>query len=148
MHTENTIWIQAPPQRVFALAADIARWPALLPHYRWVRVLQERPGERVAEMAAHRAHFPVKWTSLQCLFPDAGRIIYHHLRGVTAGMEVEWRIAPRDGGTHVTILHDLSPPGRLLRSRLATWVVGDFFVKGIAARTLHHLKSAAEGGGL
>jgi len=145
MHTENVIWMQAPPERVFELAADIERWPELLPHYRWVRVLEQRPGERLAEMAAHRAHFPVKWTSIQRLLPSEGRIIYHHVRGVTAGMEVEWRVAPHDGGAHVTILHDLKPSNWLLKSRLAAWIVGDFFVKGIADRTLHHIKLAAEG---
>lgn len=145
MHTENTIYMQAPPERVFALAADIVRWPELLPHYRWVRVFEEKPGMRVAEMAAHRAYFPVKWTSVQRLFPERGRIVYHHLRGVTAGMDVEWRMESRDGGTEVTILHDLDPANPLLRSRLAGWIVGDFFVKGIAARTLHHLKIVAEG---
>jgi ribosome-associated toxin RatA of RatAB toxin-antitoxin module len=146
MHTENAIWIDAPPERVFALAADVAQWPALLPHYRRVRLLEERPDERVVEMAARRGWFPVKWTSTQRLFPDAGCVTYHHVRGITAGMDVEWRLVPRDGGTQVTILHDLTSRSAVLRTRLAAWIVGELFVKVVAERTLRHIKRAAEEG--
>ena len=49
-----------------------------------------------------------------------------------------------NGGTRVVIVHDLDPRRWLLRTRLAQWIVGDFFVKGIAARTLEQVKLAAE----
>ncbi len=144
MHTENEIWINASPGRVFELASDIARWPSLLPHYRWVRVLKQTAEARTAEMSARRAWFPVKWTAEQRLAPEEGVIRFRHLRGLTVGMEVEWRLAPVNGGTQVVIVHDLDSRRWLLRTRLAQWIVGDFFVKGIAARTLAHVKLAAE----
>jgi ribosome-associated toxin RatA of RatAB toxin-antitoxin module len=144
MHTLDEIWMNAPADRVFGLAADIRRWPELLPHYRWVRVVAEGENQRTAEMAARRAFFPVKWTAQQRLIPEERRIIYHHVRGVTRGMEVEWRITERDGGTHVSIEHDLDSHNPLLRSRLADWIVGGFFVSGIASRTLQHMRRAAE----
>ena len=144
MHTENVIKMQASPALVFSLAADIARWPLLLPHYRWVTVLEERPDERVAEMAARRGPFPVKWTSVQRLFPEQGRITYHHLRGITTGMRVEWQLSACHGGTWVVILHDLTPNSWLLRLRLPTRIMRDFFVRSIAHQTLHHLRRVAE----
>ncbi len=145
MYTENAIWMQAPPERVFALAADIARWPELLPHYRWVRILEEHDGQRTAEMAARRGPFPVKWTARQRLVPEHGRIAYQHVRGITVGMDVEWRLTESDGGTQVVIVHDLVPRHWLLRTRVTRWIAAEFFVKGIAARTLYHLKRIAEG---
>jgi len=41
MHTENSIVIHAPVERVFALGAAIQEWPRLLPHYRWVIVFSD-----------------------------------------------------------------------------------------------------------
>jgi aromatase len=146
MHTENTIWMQAPPSRVFSLAAEVEQWPRLLPHYRWVRVGEDRGEARVVEMAARRGPFPVKWTSLQWRHPGEGRIVYRHLAGVTVGMEVEWRLTPREGGTEVVIVHDLAPRHWLLRLPPARRIAAEFFVKGIAARTLYHIKQAAERG--
>jgi len=146
MYTENVIWMQASPEAVFALAADIARWPRLLPHYRWVRVQEEGEGQRTAEMAARRGLFPVKWTARQRLLPERGRIVYKHIRGLTVGMDVEWRLTPVEDGTQVVIVHDLLPRHWLLRTRLTEWIAAEFFVKGIAAKTLSHLKRIAEDG--
>jgi len=145
IHTEDTIWIAAPPERVFDLAADIAQWPTLLPHYRWVRVLEENGNQRLVEMSARRSHIPVKWTSVQRLVPEQGRVLYTHVGGITRGMEVEWRLAPEDGGTRVVISHWLKPRRWFLRNPLAAWIVGQFFVKSIAGRTLHYIKRHAEG---
>ncbi len=144
MHTVNEIWMNAPPERVLELAAGIARWPEILPHYRWVRVISDEGGRRTAEMAARRSWFPVRWTAEQRVLPDERRITYHHTRGITAGMEVEWRIVERDGGCDVIIEHDLRSGNPLLRTRLADWIVGGIFVSAIADRTLQHMKRAAE----
>ncbi len=144
MHTENTLWMKARPERVFDFAQDIARWPERLPHYRWVKVLQEGEGERLAEMSARRSVFPVKWRAVQRLFPAQHSITYQHVGGLTTGMEVQWILTLDNGGTRVTIVHDLKPRSPFLRGRPAAWIIGDFFVKGIADRTLFHLKRAVE----
>ena len=60
-------------------------------------------------------------------------------------MEVEWRLATEDGGTRVVISHWLKPRRWFLRNPLAAWIVGQFFVKSIAGRTLHYIKRHAEG---
>jgi len=47
----------APPDLAFHVAADVERWPAILPHYRWVRFAEKRGfAEGRVEMAAWR-HF-------------------------------------------------------------------------------------------
>jgi ribosome-associated toxin RatA of RatAB toxin-antitoxin module len=143
MHTVDEIAINASVRRVFELAVDVTRWPEILPHYRWVKVVSQGWGPRTLEMAARRAWFPVKWTAEQRVVPAEGRVLYRHTAGLTAGMEVEWRIAEWEGGTHVVIEHRLRSRSPILRTRLAERVVAGF-VHGIAERTLAHIKLTAE----
>ena len=42
MHTENTVWMDGSPERIFELACRTEDWPRILPHYRAVTV---RDGE-------------------------------------------------------------------------------------------------------
>jgi ribosome-associated toxin RatA of RatAB toxin-antitoxin module len=114
MRTQIAIDVSAPPQRVFELSRDVARWPELLPHYRTVTV-QSRTADRVvARMAAvrpGRVPIPVWWHAEQWSDPsDASdlRLHFRHVGGVTRGMTVTWHIRPRDGGARVTIEHDFS----------------------------------------
>src|SRR2546422_360206 len=88
MHAENTLLIQADAPRIYALAAAVERWPEILPHYRWVRVLKDDGASRLVEMAARRDWIPVWWRAEQRLYPDEPRITFRHVQGVTAGMEV------------------------------------------------------------
>ena len=155
MHTENTITIHAPLARIFTLAADIQHWPNMLPHYRFVRVLdQNTDGTRkVVEMAATRADFPVKginypvkWRSVQICDHAAGRILFKHLAGIAQGMWVVWTLTPgKPGqGVRVTIAHDLAYPLPVLNGRFARDLVGRGFVQSIAGRTLATIKQIAE----
>ena len=41
MRTVDRIRVRAPFATVFAAASTVARWPAILPHYRWVRMLDD-----------------------------------------------------------------------------------------------------------
>jgi ribosome-associated toxin RatA of RatAB toxin-antitoxin module len=145
---ETAITMHAPPERVYALAAAVECWPDLLPHYRWVRVLDQRgERERLVEMAARRDLIPVWWRSVQRLYPERPGIEFLHVAGATRGMRVEWRITPRkDGSSAVVIWHAFRPPWPLVPDRLVRQVVGDYFVSGIARRTLAHLKALAEAG--
>jgi ribosome-associated toxin RatA of RatAB toxin-antitoxin module len=146
MHAERFVDIAAPAGTIYALAQDVARWPAFLPHYRWVKVLRESEDERVVEMAARRDWIPVRWTALQTLDPVTPRIGFRHLSGWTKGMAVKWLFEPSPGGTRVTIVHDLDySRRRVLGEWFGRRVVGDFFVQSIAGRTLARMKELAEG---
>jgi aromatase len=144
MHTETTVRIQGSADAVFAYAARVEDWPRLLPHYRDVRVIASRAGGRVVEMRARRGPIPVWWWARQEVIPAERRIRYTHLRGVTRGMEVEWRITPAEEGVVVTIVHDLSLRWPLIGRVVADWIIGPKFVDPIAGATLRTIKALVE----
>lgn len=150
MHTENALFIRADPDRIYQLAADIRNWPRLLPHYRYVVVEEESQSHRIARMGARRTGFPVSWRARQELDPRARRIRYHHIGGITRGMDVEWGIEPHEGGATVWIVHDLeylsgrSGPIAWAARQFGRHIVGGLFVHHIADQTLACIRWAAE----
>ena len=146
METSNSVWMRAPAERIFPLAAEVERWPELLPHYRWVTVLEREGNRKLVEMAARRDWIPVSWRAEQTLHPEIPLIRFRHVRGVTTGMEVEWRFEPRDGGTLVTIHHALDLRWPLIGRWAAEHVVGPQFIAHIAGQTLRRIKQLAEAG--
>jgi len=149
MHSEIGIDVAAPADLVFALAHDIERWSALLPHYaRSVVVQRTGDGRVVADFVAHRPlvrivglGLPVTWRSRTWNEPEKRQLRFQHVAGATKGMDVTWRIEPTvDGsGCRVTIEHDFRPrlPG------FAAFV-DRFFTRPIAGRTLATFKALAE----
>ncbi len=151
MRTVDRLVMRAPVPRVFAAAADVERWPQLLSHYRWVRMLERRPGGGVVEMAAYRPfgplNYPTWWVSEMEIDPETPAVRYRHVRGITAGMDVEWRIAPLGEHTEVTIVHEWGGPRwPLFRRPAAEWIIGPVFIHGIASRTLAGIGRAVEAG--
>jgi coenzyme Q-binding protein COQ10 len=153
MRTVDRVRIQASFARVFAAASSVVRWPAILPHYRWVRILNDG----LVEMAAWRpfAHgllkYPAWWVSEMTIDRPAGEIRYRHVRGITRGMNVVWRlveVGEGSGGSEgvdVEIVHTWEGPRWPLIGRLAAnLVIGPIFIHGIASRTLAGIKKATE----
>lgn len=154
MVTVDELTVRTELDRIFGLAADVERWPAHLSHYRYVR-FHERDGAGggVVEMSANRpfgaANWPTWWTSqMDVVRPGASEppvIRFRHIRGITAGMDVEWSFHPADAGTHVRIIHVWNGPGwPVIGDFAARGVIGPVFVHGIAARTLAGLGRVAE----
>jgi SAM-dependent methyltransferase len=148
--------VRAPLETIFALAADVERWPEHLAHYRYVR-FHERDGRGggIVEMSANRPfgvlRWPTWWTSGMVVTPpddsaaDVPSIRFRHIRGITAAMEVEWTFRPTAAGTYVQIVHVWNGPRWPLVGGLAALgVIGPVFVHGIASRTLGGLAAAAE----
>lgn len=144
MESTTEIFIKADPDRVFALAAAVERWPRILPHYRWVRRLSGDDRRRTVEMAAWRDIYPVKWRSTVEAAPEQRRLRFVHTGGPARGMEVEWRVTPERGGTHVVIWHRLQSPIPLVGELFADYIVGRLFVNNIAGKTLRRMKLVAE----
>jgi ribosome-associated toxin RatA of RatAB toxin-antitoxin module len=136
--------MRARPRTIYRLAAAVERWPELLPHYRSVRVLGERDGRRLVEMAAWRDGIPVRWWAEQTLYPDEPRIVFHHVRGPTRGMDVAWSFTPRPDGTYVAIEHELTLGWPLVGELIADRIIGRLFVDNIAGKTLRRIKALAE----
>jgi len=149
MRTVDRLRIHAPYARVFAAASSVARWPAILPHYRWVRILDDG----LVEMAAWRPFgllkYPTWWVSEMTIDRPAGEIRYRHVRGITRGMHVVWRVVEGGGGSEgsvaIEIVHTWDAPRWQLVGRLAAnLVIGPVFIHGIASRTLAGIKRAVE----
>ena len=140
------IHIDAPYERIFPLAAEVERWPELLPHYRYVRRLPASNGERRFAMGARRGLFPVSWEAVQRPLPGERRIEFTHTGGVTLGMHVAWRFEPANGGWDVSIEHTLHLGWPLIGGFAADTVIGPQFIDAIAGRTLRTVKQLAEAG--
>jgi len=157
MTTVDERLVRAPLPVIFALAAQVERWPEHLAHYRYVRFEERRSdGGGLVEMSANRPFgaldWPTYWASLMSVTaPQSDRasrgpaIRFRHVRGVTTGMDVEWTFEPVRDGTFVRIVHVWNgPPWPLIGSVAARGVIGPLFVHGIASRTLAGLAHAAE----
>lgn len=143
----NEILIRGTPDRVMDLAFDLPRWPEFLPHYRWVRVLEENGGRQTVEMACYRrGGIPLKWRSHLWVQRAAGRMRFRHIGGPARGMDVEWILIPLGDSVQVTIRHEMALEVPLIRTALGRWIVAEWFVKAVARRTLACLKEAVERG--
>jgi uncharacterized membrane protein len=140
VNISNSILMRAPVERIFPLAAQVERWPELLPHYRWVTVLERDPDGRrkLVEMAARRGWIPVSWHAVQEIDSSTPAIRFHHVRGITIGMDVEWRFEPHPDGTLVSIHHALTPRLPFFAPLIQS------FTHSIAGKTLARIKALAE----
>lgn len=158
MYTTDELVMGASVDACFQTAADVERWPDILPHYRWVRFQRHDGfGTGRVEMAARRdfgpAPWPVWWVSEMRLDRSRPAVLYTHVAGITTGMEVEWTFEPLpEGGTRVRIIHDW-PPGPAwplpapLRRAIGNRVIGPVFIHHVASRTLRGIRSHVEGVG-
>jgi len=143
--------IRADPRVIFDLAAEVQDWPRILPHYRWVHVLaSEGPDRRTVEMAARRdvlsgvVGFPLRWTAVETTFPAHGRIEFEHIGGVTRGMRVAWTIDPSSGSSVQVRIRHVFEPHWPVPPALVRLIVGEYFVNGVARRTLRCIADLAE----
>jgi ribosome-associated toxin RatA of RatAB toxin-antitoxin module len=141
----------ADPQTLFQVAADVERWPDILPHYRWVR-FRERTGfgRGIVEMAAWRdflgpLRYPTWWASRMEVDPEVPIVRYHHVQGVTRRMDVSWEFLTRPDGTLVRVIHEWDGPAWPVIGRFAArHVIGPHFVSFIARRTIAGVCAEAE----
>src|SRR5215203_6226363 len=152
MRIVDHLRIRAPLKRVFRAAAAVEQWPAMLSHYRWVRMLERGDGHQLVEMAAWRPfgplRYPTWWVSEMRIDHHTPAVHYRHVRGITTGMDVEWRLQAQQSDTDVTIVHQWSgPPWPLIGPAAASWIIGPIFVHGIASRTLAGLARHVEAAG-
>ena len=157
MLTIDEIRIAAPVAACFRAAADVERWPDILPHYRWVNFRRRDGfGRGLVEMAARRAFgpapYPVWWVSEMTVDEARPAVLYRHVDGITTGMDVEWTFQDRrDGTTHVRIVHDWKqglrwPLPGVARRAIGDVVIGPVFIHHVASRTLAGIKRHVERG--
>jgi hypothetical protein len=147
MQTENRIEIAGDLDQIVALAVDVERWPEILPHYRWVKLLDGGGDHKVVDMAARRGWIPVRWQAVQDVRRDGATpaITYHHIGGVTKGMDVTWTFEKQPSGAAVRIWHGFQLPWPVVGGIVADHVIGPHFVAAIAGQTLATIKRLIEG---
>jgi hypothetical protein len=146
MHTETVVDICGPLARIVELAADVERWPEILPHYRWVKLLAGGGDQKLVEMAARRGRIPIRWRAVQQI-DRTGRtpvIAYRHTWGVTRGMNVAWTFTVGPDRVRVVIAHEFNPRWPLIGNFAADAIIGPHFVDYVARRTLGRLKQIVE----
>ncbi|HUF05780.1 MAG TPA: SRPBCC family protein [Candidatus Binatia bacterium] len=144
MRSELHALMRAPYKRIFDLAAEVERWPDILPHYRYVRRVPDPRDERRFAMGARRGPIPVAWEAIQRPMRDERRIEFVHTGGVTKGMWVAWRFEERGDLVDVSIEHRLDLGWPFIGGFAARHVIGPHFIEAIAGRTLRHIGALAE----
>lgn len=150
MDTSISRTIRADSRVVFDLAAEVQDWPTILPHYRSVRVLANASGNRrTIALAARRdvvcgVGFPLQWTAVETTYPAHGRIEFEHIGGITRGMQVAWSIERTSQASVMVVIRHVFEPDWPVPPALIRLVVGEYFVNGVARRTLGCIAELAE----
>ncbi len=140
----NTIVIAAPASVIYGFASDTPRWPEILPHYRYVRVRERRGETLLVDMSCWRDAIPIRWTAEQTNDAATPHIAFHHVRGWTRGMDVEWIFTPEGEHTRVSIVHRLAFRFPIFADAIGKHIVGNFFIHDVANKTLARMKVLAE----
>jgi ribosome-associated toxin RatA of RatAB toxin-antitoxin module len=135
--------MRAPRQAIFETAADLSKWPEILPHYRYIHYFEKSPERNIVKMAAVRSGIPISWVSEQWIDRERCEVRFRHLKAFTKGMEVVWTFEETPDGVKVTIIHDLRFRIPAL-APLADPIIGGFFIDHIAGRTLACMKEHLE----
>jgi aromatase len=143
MHKTNSIIMQAPRAEIFETAANLENWPNILPHYRYIKYLERERDRNLVIMAATRSGIPISWTSEQIIDREKIEVRFHHLKAFTKGMSVVWTFKETPAGVLVEIAHQLNFRVRAL-APLMELIIGDFFIRHVANRTLRSMKAYLE----
>ncbi|MEV4510286.1 aromatase/cyclase [Dactylosporangium sp. NPDC049525] len=108
-HAVHDITVAAPPDRVYALLADAAGWPALFPPTVHAEVTPTGEGSERLHLWATANGAVKAWTSLRTLDPAARRITFRQEVSAppVAAMGGEWRVEELPGGqSRVRLTHE------------------------------------------
>jgi ribosome-associated toxin RatA of RatAB toxin-antitoxin module len=135
--------MQAPVSTIFETAANLERWPEILPHYRYIKYLERGAERNIVVMAAVRSGIPISWTSEQMIDRERREVRFHHLKAFTKGMRVVWTFEETPEGVLVKIIHDLRFRVPAL-APVVDRIIGGFFIDHIASQTLRCMKAHLE----
>jgi len=123
---EETRILPFTAEEMFAIVADVERYPEFVPGCVALRVLSREPKsgtERLtAEMVVAYQSLREKYTSLVMLDQKRGVIEAHHLTGPFDHLDTVWRFVSRGEGSEVHFKTDFA-----FRSRILSAVAGLVF---------------------
>lgn len=115
------------PQQIFALVADVEKYPEFLPWCRAARVVERGEGEFLGELVVSFAHMTESYVSRVRLTPYSA-IDVVMVRGPFAHLINRWAFSETDGGgTRIDFSLDFQ-----FRSRLLEKLIGSLFSKATA----------------
>ncbi|MDD2706375.1 MAG: SRPBCC family protein [Verrucomicrobiae bacterium] len=130
--------ISAPPEDVFKIISDLDAWPHHLPHFRWIRVMQNHPDHQIVRMACFRSCIPIDWVVRYESMPGKMEIRFTHLKSINRDLQVTWRVEPSKTPGHsiVTTIHDTTPLVRRWGKTVVEHLIRPFFIDYVAKRAL------------
>ncbi|WP_432193082.1 aromatase/cyclase [Streptomyces sp. bgisy027] len=105
---EHSRVVRAPADRLYALVADVSRWPVLLGPCVRARQIERHGADERIELWARTNARVATWTSRRTLDPVALRISFRQDRSTApvASMSGEWSFHPAgDGQTRMVLTH-------------------------------------------
>lgn len=122
------------PEQMFAVVADIERYPEFLPLVEGLTVLErsETPEGRelTATMTVGYGAITERFTTRVELLPKTGEVRVRHLDGPFSHLENDWRFVAAEGGTDVHFTIDYA-----FRSTMLSLIVGAAFEKAVKSYT-------------
>ena len=112
-HAEERV-LPYTPEQLFALVADIERYPEFLPWCVGARIKERRPDLVVADLIIGFRMFRERFTSRVSLFPPQ-RIDVAYAEGPFRYLNNHWAFTPVSGGCKVGFFVDFEFKSRLLQ---------------------------------
>lgn len=130
------------PQQLFALVADVERYPEFLPWCRAARILERSEGEMLAELIIAFKGFSESYVSRVRLTPPGvgeGVIDVSMVRGPFQHLVNHWSFKPEGTGTRLEFFVDFR-----FRSRILEGLIGGLFTRATEKMVAAFQKRARE----
>ena len=137
MRFENTIDIEAPAERVWALTTDVESWPQITPTVTAVERLDDGPLAPASTARIKQPGQRTKVWTVTAFEPD--RSFTWEARLLGTQMTASHTVTPQQSGTSNTLVLDVTGPGSGLVARL----IGRQISKSLATENAN-FKRAAE----
>lgn len=125
-------------EQLFALVADVEKYPAFLPWCRAARILENSESEFLAELVISFAHLSESYISRVKLSPNR-EISVNMVHGPFEYLHNEWLFTATDNGTMIDFEIDFK-----FRSRILEKLIGPLFQKANAKMVAAFKKRADE----
>lgn len=101
------------PEQLFALVADVEKYPEFLPWCKAARITERGDGYFLADLIISFKHVTEQYTSRVELTPP-GRIMVTMVKGPFHHLDNEWCFTPCENGTEIAFSLDFAFKNRLL----------------------------------